>query len=66
MVSFDFAVQPHGSVVSFHPLTPRVADWLQANTQAEPWQWFGGALVVDTRFAGDLYDGLRKAGFRHA
>jgi hypothetical protein len=37
--------------------------WLDANVVSEPWQWLGGALGVDPRYARDLTDAIAAAGF---
>jgi hypothetical protein len=37
--------------------------WIDENVVCEPWQWLGGALCVDRRYARDLSDEIAAAGF---
>jgi hypothetical protein len=37
--------------------------WLDDNVVAEPWQWLGGALCVEHRFARDIVTEITDAGF---
>lgn len=57
----DVTVENHGSLFLFHPQTDAGREWLTDNVDAEA-QWFGGALVVEPRYARDLADGLLDAG----
>ncbi len=58
----DVTVENHGSLFLFCPATERVRTWLKANVDSEA-QWFGGALVVEPRYAEGLAEGIREAGF---
>ena len=58
----DFVIHNEGTILLFRPLTDAAREWLKANVQEDA-QWFGGALVVEHRYAGDLAVGLIKAGF---
>jgi len=59
--TFDVSVETEGvSLVLIRPLNLGVSDWLKENTEGE---WFGGALVVEPRYADTLIDGLRDAGY---
>lgn len=57
-----FDIENHGTIVLIRPLTPDVREWLQAHTDEEA-QWFGGSLVVEPRYLGDLVEGLVAEGF---
>jgi hypothetical protein len=46
----------------FTPLTTRAKEWVEANVHSEPWQWLGASLVVETRFACGLAQGMKDAG----
>jgi hypothetical protein len=59
----DFDVTDDGSIVVIHPLSEGCRAWIATNVHAEPWQWLGGSLAVDHRYAGDLVEGLVAAGF---
>jgi hypothetical protein len=59
----DFRTSDHGTVVLIWPVSTAAHDWVEQNLVAEPWQWFGGALGVDHRFAPDILAEITKAGF---
>lgn len=48
------------NVTSFTPENSEERDWLNQNTNAEPWQWLGRSLHVDTRMAEDLLCGVSE------
>jgi len=56
-------IENHGSIFLFRPRTGYAADWLRENVASEGWQWFGGALAVEPRYAGQLVCGIEDAGF---
>lgn len=58
----DIVIENHGSIILFRPLCRQAKQWLQDSTQAEDWQWFGGALAVEPRYAADLAEGAMDAG----
>lgn len=45
----------------FTPITAKAKRWVNENVQSEPWQWHGNALVVETRFAWGLAQGMKDA-----
>ena len=59
----DFRTANHGTVILIWPVSDAAHQWVEENVITEPWQWFGGALGVDHRFARDLIDGITAAGF---
>lgn len=59
----DVAIQDQGTIVVFAPLTVAARRWLREHVQSEPYQWLGGGLCVEHRFARDLYAGMIDAGF---
>ena len=58
----DVAVSNHGSVILFAPLTKMAREWIADNVQAEGWQFLGGSLAVEPRFAFELAQGMKGAG----
>jgi hypothetical protein len=58
----DYAVENHGTLFLFRPLTEEARENL-ANNVGEEAQWFGGALVVEHRYALDLAARLRGEGW---
>lgn len=61
--ALDIAASAAGSVLTLAARSPAGAEWIAANLDFEPWQTFGGAVVVDHRcgpdvLAGALADGL--------
>lgn len=58
----DIEVQNHGSIVSLTPLTDAGRDWIDENVASEDWQWMGGSLNIEPRYAGELLYGAQEAG----
>lgn len=58
----DIIVDNHGSIMIFQPLTAAGQEWIDENVQSEDWQWIGGGLSVEARYAGDLAQGMRESG----
>lgn len=52
------------SVLSFYPKTDAAREWFESHVEAESWQWFGGALCVDHRLAGQIIEGIAGDGLR--
>jgi hypothetical protein len=59
----EVTVEDFGSVVLYRPHTRAARDWLMENADSRPWQWFGGTLTVEHRFAEAISMGLLEAGF---
>ena len=59
----DFLFADHGSIIAIVPLTTAAVKWLDDNVVSEPWQWQGGALCLDRRYARDLTDAITAVGF---
>ena len=57
----DVLVSPQGSIVLFDLVSPAAAEWVEVHVESDA-QWFGGALVVEQRYAGDLAFGLHHDG----
>ncbi len=53
----DVVVENHFSLILFRLLSPEAKQWVDDNV-TEDAQFFGGALVVEPRYARDLIDGL--------
>lgn len=53
----DVLVENHFSLILLRLLTPAANQWVENNV-SEDAQFFGGALVVEPRYANDLIDGL--------
>lgn len=51
----DLLVQWHGSVTTLVPVTDVGREWID-RLCAEPWQYMGAAVVVDSRLAPDLVE----------
>lgn len=54
----DVSVENHGSIFVFQPRSERGRTWIDEHVEAEDWQWWGGGLVVEPRYARDLADGM--------
>ena len=53
----DVLIENHFTLILFRLLTPAANQWVEDNV-SEDAQFFGGALVVEPRYARDLIDGL--------
>lgn len=51
------------NIVTFTPESDDESEWLNENVLSEGWQQMGNTLCVDTRYAGDLIEGVEGAGF---
>jgi hypothetical protein len=58
----DYHVTNHGTIVTITPLTQDAADWIDENVATEDWQWMGGALAIEPRYAGELLYGMQEDG----
>ena len=59
----DVLVSNHGSIFTFALLTDAAKDWVGEHVDPDA-QYFGGALVVEHRFAQDLADGMQGDGLQ--
>jgi len=57
----DVQVSNEGSLFLFTPLTTAAREWINENVTGET-TWFGNALVVEHRYAGDLAQGMAGDG----
>jgi len=57
----DVLVRNEGTLFLFCPLTTRGKSWIDENVQPDA-LWFGGALVVEHRFAWALAQGMFDEG----
>ncbi|MSR36385.1 MAG: hypothetical protein EXR95_07045 [Gemmatimonadetes bacterium] len=58
----DVLVRDEGTIVVLTPRTPAALDWFKEHVKSEPWQWLGGGVAVDRRFAGSLVEVARLEG----
>jgi len=59
----DFRIENHGSIFLLDPRNTTAETYLRDNVSEEA-LWFGGALVVEPRYAADLVQALQTEGFR--
>ena len=64
MKTSDVIVENHGSLFVIQPLTAAGREWIEENVQSEPYQWLGGGLCVEHRFAAGLVNGMIDAGLK--
>ena len=60
--TIDVEVENHGSILLIYLLSDAAQDWVEEHVEAEDCQWFGTALAVEQRMAGDLAQGMADAG----
>ena len=53
-------IEWHGSLVLFVPKNKAARDWLTCHVDAEAWQWSGGSLAVDVRYAPAIADAIAE------
>ena len=58
----DVLVRNEGTVFVFCPLTVAAKGWVDANVQADAYQWLGNVLCVEHQFAWGLAQGMKDAG----
>jgi hypothetical protein len=54
----DFQFENHLSIVRLTPLTQAARDWITAHVAYEDWQLFGGGIVIEPRYVGDILRGI--------
>jgi len=57
----DVRVESGGRLASMVLITPVSyvgRQWIDENLQVEGWQWLGGSLAVDKRYAAPIVDGM--------
>jgi hypothetical protein len=65
MNGIDFRVENHGSIFLFDPQNSAAEEHLRVSVDHKA-LWFGGALVVEHRYARCLAAALQSEGFRLA
>lgn len=55
-----------GTVSTLEPLTERGTAWMDEKLALEPWQFYGGAAVIDSRYIEDILDGAVEDGLELA
>ena len=60
----DVQIENCGSIFTFQPLTDAASDWIEQNVPTEPWQWMGGRMCVEHRFARNLAQGMLDDGLK--
>jgi len=59
---YDFTIADHGTILLFRPTNDAAKAWLDEVTPEDALH-YGGALVVEHRYAENLLAGIREAGF---
>ena len=54
----DFELSGGGTVYLLHPRTRAARTWVAEHLPADA-TWFGGAIVVEHRYIGDIAEGAR-------
>ena len=53
----DARFSDHGSIILMTPLSQAAKDWIKEHLPQEV-IWFGDAIAIEPRYAGDIFDGL--------
>jgi hypothetical protein len=56
----DLLVRNDFTIWVFTPMTTRGRVWLDSHLDSAPWQWVGGALLVDHRMGQELIELARE------
>lgn len=59
----DFFFNQHGSICTLLPLTPCAKQWVEEHLCGDEVQTWGGAVVIEPRYAKDIIDGIHADGF---
>ena len=59
---FDVMIHNHGSIYLFDPLSEKGKAWIDENTDEDQRTMWVESLVVEHRFAGDIANGMLRAG----
>lgn len=62
VVKTDIETENLGSIILFRPLNDGANEWLRDVTGEET-TWYGDALAVEHRYAGDLAEGASEYGY---
>lgn len=57
----DVTTINHGTLIGFTPKSEEARRWIESNVSDDS-QWFGGALMVEARFADTLREGMEGDG----
>ena len=57
-MAHDFEVIDEGSVVGIAPVSEAARDWIDEKVHSESWQWMGGTLWIDHRYADPIIAGM--------
>lgn len=58
----DVLVSDQGSIVVLQPMNGDARDWIDCMVQHEPYNWLGGGLCVEHRYADAIIDGMQDDG----
>lgn len=58
----DVTLRDEGSIVLVTPVTTKAREWVDENVSLESYQWFAGGFPCETRYIGDLVNGMIDAG----
>lgn len=58
---YDVRVDNHGSIMLLNPLTQAGEAWMDEHLPADALT-FGGGIVVEPRYVGDIVNGMREDG----
>lgn len=60
----DFRIQDEGTIVVLHPLNDCAREWIGDHLYAgdDGPQWWGGGVVIEHRYAGDIITGIAQDG----
>jgi len=61
MDDYDFDIQNHGAIAILTPCTEYAHDWVDEHLPDDAMRW-GGGVVIEPRYLGDIIDGIEADG----
>lgn len=62
--SYDVQCSDRGSIVLLRPVSAMAARWFNTGVITESWQWIGGQVGVDRKYAATVLMALEDEGFK--
>lgn len=59
-MSSHFNIQNLGSIIQIFALSQRAIDWITNNLCAEPWQWVGNSVCIDSRYFSEINNAIKS------
>ena len=58
----DFLAVHHGSIITLKPMNSDAREWVDEHITGDEVPWFGGAVVIEPRYFGDIAHAIEAHG----